>query len=251
MKLNKQIATVLSSVFLLGALSACGSTTDTGSAPTTGSKVESPTDTGTHVEELKLSTVLTRQIIDGKLTYKFSLRNDQDEEVNVKFSSTQRFDYVIKDNNNQVVYTYSADKMFGEMMTEKTLKKGEFFDSEIDLSEAVPQLDEGEYTVEVVSSALGGEKLKESFPVIIGKAEETKVEMLEETVTFNGLQDGNSIEVLNDAGDIEAMRLSESVKEFFNELAEKQNLDTPDKVHIKLYLANGQKNIVGAEKIAK
>jgi len=66
---------------------------------------------------------------------------------------------------------------------------------------------------------------------------EGKLNVMEQSVTYVGLQDVNSIEIKNDQDEAEAMRLSEVAKPFFEELEEGA------KITVFYVLKDGQKII--------
>ena len=62
---------------------------------------------------------------NGEVKLDFSLQNDSDEDLEIYFSSGQKFDIFITDQNNQEVYRWSHDKFFTQAIVDITLKKDE------------------------------------------------------------------------------------------------------------------------------
>jgi len=153
--------------------------------------------------------------------YIFELKNDTTEDVTLTMNSSQNFDYHIINEAGTGVYTYSANKIFTQMLQEKILKPGETHEMKIDATEGLLNLPAGTYTLEVYSTANEGEYKASTEIVYDGNAvvsQDIKLNVQEANVTFEGLQDANSIEVINEQNVPEAMRLTEVSKPFFNDL---------------------------------
>lgn len=153
--------------------------------------------------------------------YIFELKNDTTEDVTLTMTSSQEYEYYLINDKGVAVYTYSADKMFAQMLQEKILKPGETIKMEIDASEGLSKLPAGTYTLEVNATANEGEYKASTEIVYDGNAvisQDIKLNVQEANVTFEGLQDSNSIEVTNEQNVPEAMRLTEVSKPFFNDL---------------------------------
>ncbi|WP_019414037.1 hypothetical protein [Paenisporosarcina sp. TG20] len=119
---------------------------------------------------------------------------------------------------------------------------------DIDLTEGLKALEPGKYTLEVWSIANEAKDWKVNKEIFWdglseenSKAEE-KLLIEEALVTYVGLQDLNSIEVINESNEAEAMRLTEEVKPFFGEL------ETETKITVFYIKIDGQKIIQSATK---
>lgn len=214
----KNAMKVLSTAILAFLLVGCGTTGDTSKQDegnTTGSGNESGGIVAGSIVP-SLSQVGTEE----DYRYVFELRNDTTEDVKLTMNSSQTFDYYLFDEKGTNVYTYSADKMFTQMLSEKVLKPGETLEMDIDAKEGLSNLPAGTYTLEVSSTANEGDfKAKTEIKWdgnSVGSGEKLNVQ--EATVTFEGLQDSNSIEVTNEQNLPEAMRLNEVSKPFFDGL---------------------------------
>ncbi len=153
--------------------------------------------------------------------YIFELKNDTTEDITLTMTSSQEYEYHLINDKGVAVYTYSADKIFAQMIQEKILKPGETVELEIDASEGLSKLPAGTYTLEVNATANEGEYKASAEIDYDGHAmaaEGEKLNVQEANVTFEGLQDSNSIEVINEQNVPEAMRLTEASKPFFNDL---------------------------------
>lgn len=138
------------------------------------------------------SEVINEDIISTELDfsdgfYTFTLKNISDKDVDLTFSSTQEYEYQIKDDTGNVVYTYSMDKMFGQMIVEKTLTAGEEYRIDVDV-DIFSSLEAGTYTLEVWLVALETENLSSKIDITL---EETASNIEGEYV---GQIDNNSVE---------------------------------------------------------
>jgi uncharacterized lipoprotein YehR (DUF1307 family) len=247
MKVNKKITTVLSSILLITALTACGSTDTSGTEPkkvVNGANAESPTidDKNPGIVAGEISVNLEETIKEGKLTYLFTLKNDKEQNEVLQYSSSQQYEYQLIDSTGNVAYTYSMDKMFLQSQSEQTVKPGETLTFEIDLSEDLKNLKPGTYQFVVWSTASDREDLKAKAEFNWGGEgeglEETKGKLAGATVTFIGLMDQNSIEVINENGETDHFRLSDTVKPAFESLVK----DTKITIHYGM-TSDGQKII--------
>lgn len=114
---------------------------------------EQPSDvdanSSTPPESLTLGADVTYDAETKKLSATVSMTNPNEEPVKVTFNSSQRFNMVVK-NEDETVFDYGSERMFTESIIEETWAAGEtkVFD------EVVPvALESGEYTVEFVSLA--------------------------------------------------------------------------------------------------
>lgn len=80
--------------------------------------------------------------------YKLTIENNTEDKQILTFSSSQNYEYQIKDAKGTVLYTYSATKSFAQAIAEKELEPGEVLEFELDASEALPMLEKGNYSLE-------------------------------------------------------------------------------------------------------
>lgn len=226
MDFKKSIGTVLTTLLIVSALTGCGTNEANGKDTAepkkvvTGSKGEAPAG----IVAGKLTPELEKQLENGKLIYKFSIKNDKEQEDILKYSSSQQYEYQLLDSKGTIAYTYSMDKLFIQAQSEQTLKPGEIVTFEIDLSEDLKKLQPGTYEFVVWSTASDREDLKAKAEFNWGGEGEGLEEDLGSgklagaSVTYVGLMDQNSIEVLNENGEVDHYRLSEKVKPAFESL---------------------------------
>ena len=74
-------------------------------------------------ESLKFKLETTEQ--GGKLDVQMTLTNEGSEDMTLTFSSGQRFEIILLDQNQAEVYRYSADKMFTMALEQEELKAGQ------------------------------------------------------------------------------------------------------------------------------
>jgi hypothetical protein len=79
------------------------------------------------------------------ILFRYALINQTEKEKVFQFTSGQKFDYVIKDKNGKVIYQYSTDHMFMQVLSSLKLKQGETFKQDI----LVKDLEPGTYELEV------------------------------------------------------------------------------------------------------
>ncbi len=62
---------------------------------------------------------------DGNISFKLTVVNNTKKEITINHSSGQKYDFALLDADRNVLYTWSADKMFAMMMGSTVLKPGE------------------------------------------------------------------------------------------------------------------------------
>jgi PBP1b-binding outer membrane lipoprotein LpoB len=238
----KKMMKVLSTAVIAIALAGCGTSANTNEDEdnSTGSENDnSGIVAGSIVPSLT-------EAVDGNHQYVFQLKNDKAEDVTLTMNSSMFFDYQLIDSDGTVVYQDSDNKMYTQMLQEKTLKPGEVLEMEIDATEGLSKLPAGTYTLEAWSTANEEEDWKASTELTwdgVATNENStngKLKVEEATVTYVGRQDLNSIEVTNEQNEPEAMRLSDVAKSFFDELAE------GTKITVSYVIIDGQKVIQSA-----
>ncbi|PUB16594.1 BsuPI-related putative proteinase inhibitor [Paenisporosarcina sp. OV554] len=236
----KKIVKVLSTAVIAIALAGCGTAANTteNEDANTGSENEN-----NGIVAGSIVPALTKEV-NGNHQYIFQLKNDKTEDVTLSMNSSMFFDYQLIDSEGTVVYQDSKNKMYTQMLQEKTLKPGEILEMEIDATEGLSKLPAGTYTLNAWSTANEAEDWKASTKVIWdgpvnddSSSTNGKLKVEEATVTYVGLQDLNSIEVTNEQNEPEAMRLSEVVKPDFEDLKE------GTKITISYVIIDGQKVI--------
>jgi uncharacterized lipoprotein YehR (DUF1307 family) len=226
MNIKKSITSAASSLLVIFALTGCGTTEN--AAPEVKKEVTGSTgsmeDGSKGIAAGQLTPSLEKNIENGKLIYVFTIKNDKEQEAVLNYTSSQTYEYQIKDSKGTVVYTYSMDKMFMQSISEQTLKQGEEVEFRIDLSEDLKKLQPGTYQFEVWSTATDGEEIKAEAEFNWGGEgeglEEDSVagKLAGAVVTFVGLMDSNSIEVIAENGEADHYRLADQVKATFETL---------------------------------
>lgn len=84
----------------------------------------------------------------GDYQFVLTIQNNTEQKQTLTFSSSQDYDYQIKDSKGEVLYTYSADKAFLQAVEEEILIQGERLEFQIDAKEALPYLEKGDYKLE-------------------------------------------------------------------------------------------------------
>ncbi|WP_053366451.1 BsuPI-related putative proteinase inhibitor [Bacillus sp. FJAT-27245] len=144
--------------------------------------------------------------------YKLTLKNTSDQEVVLENGSSQVYDYNIKDSSGNVVYTFSKDKSFAQAVTEKKVKPSESVEVEVDASEGFKGLAKGQYTLEVWPVAKGAEELKTVTRVDWpGDSKAVANKTVTEDVTYVGLADNHTIEVIDKNGEAISLQIDETI----------------------------------------
>lgn len=95
--------------------------------------------------------------------YIFSIQNHKTEAVTLKMNSSQQYDYHIKDSEGNILHTYSANKSFLMMESEKVIKPGEILEIPVDTTEYLPELEAGTYTLDVWVTAVNRDDLQSTI----------------------------------------------------------------------------------------
>jgi hypothetical protein len=246
MNFLKSIGTVLTTVLIITSLTACGSTETNVEDSKEPKKVVSGSngETPPSIAAGQLTPQLEKQFENGRFLYKFSFKNDKEQKEVLKYSSSQQYEYQLIDHKGTVVYTYSMDKTFLQSLTEQVLMPGEIVTFEIELTEDLKKLQTGTYQFVVWSTATDKQELKAKAEINWGgegeglEEEVSTGKLAGAVVTYVGLMDQNSIEVLNENGDVDHFRLSDKVKPQFETLEP----DTKITVHYGM-TSEGQKII--------
>ena len=165
-------------------------------------------------------------VVDGH--YTFTLKNISEEDITLSFSSTQEYEYQIKDESGNLIYTYSMDKMFGEMFMEKTLAPNEEYTISVDINSYLSTLDPGTYNLEIWSVALEADELKTTAQINIDASAQNVLG------TYVGGIDNSSVEIIGENNEPNAYRLTEAAD--FLELIEPNS-----KVTFSYYEVDGQR----------
>ncbi|HOM02357.1 MAG TPA: BsuPI-related putative proteinase inhibitor [Acetivibrio sp.] len=83
----------------------------------------------------KLEIVPSYEKGEKTFTMKLSVKNTSDKDITINHTSGQKFDFKLLDENKEIIYTWSADKLFMMMETETVIGAGKTveFEEEIDM----------------------------------------------------------------------------------------------------------------------
>ncbi|WP_186321379.1 BsuPI-related putative proteinase inhibitor [Bacillus sp. FJAT-22090] len=173
-------------------------------------------------EEKTKEKISTNLVIsaDGEAT--FNIKNEAKEEMVLTTSSGQQIEFQLINEDKEIMYTYSANKMFMQGIVEKKLQAGEEWKIPLNLQSELAEVPAGSYTLIVWSTAEGlddlkvetaydwnGNTAKESTGKLVVKTEE---------VIYNDQLDSHSIKVENEDGISEVMYLSEVAQSIFKDI---------------------------------
>lgn len=116
-------------------LAACGTESD--------NLPEDPESGGEIIEGEVTSTI--EETDNG--TYRYTVKNDTQEAVTFNFTSGQRYDFTLTDEQGNEVFRMSSVSMYTQALGEEILRQGEELQYEIQVPEA--NLEPGTYTLEV------------------------------------------------------------------------------------------------------
>lgn len=220
MRKNKTINWILLLVIPLFILASCGSSL---SESTTGSDA---------IED----TVSTRIDITTNGEGSFTLKNETSEEAVLEMSSGQQIEFQLLNNEKEIIYTYSANKLFMQEIQEKKLQPNEEWTIPLNLKEELVGIPPGPYTLTVWSTAKGlnDQKEKVAYELLTSPG---KLVVQTQEIKFTGLVDPHSIEVKNLAGETEVMQLSEVAMPQF------ENVEEGTHLIIEYVEENGQKTV--------
>lgn len=167
--MKKYLFSLLLLIFAAMTLTGCGTTdekTNNNVSGDTGyeNNTNDPKENDEAVNE-DADLTLDLNVEDGK--YLLSLKNISEEDVELTFTSSQQYEYVILDSKGEHLYTYSADKAFAMMMMMETLAPGEELVVELDMEEVFATLESGNYILEAWFVALESEGLKQQIEMSI------------------------------------------------------------------------------------
>jgi hypothetical protein len=103
----------------------------------------------------EMAASMTQQ---SPLVFNYEVKNQTEQEVTLKFTSSQRYDYSVKNKAGEEVYLFSSTAAFLQALGEVTIKQGETLSYGIDLKHL--SLEKGDYTLTVWMTPQGGPKYK-------------------------------------------------------------------------------------------
>ncbi|WP_456276999.1 BsuPI-related putative proteinase inhibitor [Bacillus sp. AK128] len=99
------------------------------------------------------------------LIYEYMVKNQTENDVTLEFTSSQRYDFSVVNDNGEEIYLFSSVASFLQSLGEETLKPGEELVYEINLQDL--QLEKGNYTLNAWMTPKEGKKfeVKKEFTV--------------------------------------------------------------------------------------
>jgi len=131
--LKKLIWSVFS-IFIILVLASCGTN-------------NSDTTTGNEPELLEDKSVTTKLDVKEDGNAAFTIKNETAEETTLTYPSGQEVEYQLLDKEKNTVFTYSADKVFVLMVSEKVLQPNEEIVIQLDLQTELAEVPAGSYTL--------------------------------------------------------------------------------------------------------
>jgi hypothetical protein len=160
----KRYFVLLIAVFTIGITTACGTSVEqgedsganeskNGSQGNEGKEDINEEDRGQGIVAGEIEPSLTKNE-NGQFVY--TVKNQTEKEVTFQFTSSQRYDYEVKDESGKRVFLYSSSAAFMQVLGEETLAQGE----ELSYTIQLPPGEEfkGGYTLEVWLTPKGGKK---------------------------------------------------------------------------------------------
>ncbi|MEH7443047.1 BsuPI-related putative proteinase inhibitor [Bacillus sp. JJ1122] len=103
----------------------------------------------------EVAASLTQQ---SPLVFQYEVKNQTEQEVTLEFTSSQRYDYSVKNKDGEEIFLFSSTAAFLQALGEVTIKQGETLSYVIDLKKL--SLEKGKYTLTVWMTPAGGPKYK-------------------------------------------------------------------------------------------
>lgn len=128
-------------LLLLAALVLAGCGTNSDDLP---EDPDNDNDSGGEQIESEITSTL-EDIGDG--TYRYVVKNDTDEAVTFNFTSGQRYDFTLTDDQGNESFRMSSVSMYTQALGEETIRQGEELQYDFQIPEA--NLSPGTYTLEV------------------------------------------------------------------------------------------------------
>lgn len=95
-----------------------------------------------------LEKIVTNADTDKKV-FKYTIKNETDKEQKLSYTTSQRYDYEIKNEDEEIIFKYSKERIFMQVLGDVILSPNEEKSYEI----SIPPLDEGKYTLTVFATA--------------------------------------------------------------------------------------------------
>ncbi|WP_059170397.1 BsuPI-related putative proteinase inhibitor [Bacillus sp. FJAT-27445] len=226
--MSKNVGKAAITILLAIGLTACGSGGEKADKKAVNGGANTEKETPVAAEEVLDASLVEANEPGENGKYVLKLKNTGSQEAVLEHGSSQLYDYTIKDSTGNVVYTYSADKMFTQAIVEKKVKPSESLEVEVDTAEGFKGLDKGQYTLEVWPVAIGTAELKTVKTVDWpGESKAVSNETVTADVTYVGLMDNHTIEVTDKNGEAIALQIDDTILKQLK----KAEADQPMTVH--------------------
>lgn len=197
------------------------------------------------VEEETNENISTKLVFSADGEGTFIIKNEARKEVVLTTTSGQQIEFQLINEQKEIMYTYSANKMFIQGIVEKKLQPGEEWKIPLNLQSELAEVPVGSYTLVVWSTAKGldDQKIETSYDWTGKIANEPtgKLVVKTEEVTYNGQLDSHTIEVENLEGASEVMYLSEVALPIF------EDIEPGTKLQVEYVIEKGQKVVQFAQ----
>ncbi|GAB3794110.1 BsuPI-related putative proteinase inhibitor [Virgibacillus kimchii] len=165
---SKSLLMVLFLLSFTFILAACADETSTeNGTDENGSGENEEESTGEEAAEISkdgLVYALTPVSVSAENTvYEFTITNESDEEKELSFNTSQRYEYELRDQDQELVKRFSDGMAFMQVLEDIDLPAGESLSYELKL----PELEPGEYTLTAysVAKSLSGNQVNVTFTV--------------------------------------------------------------------------------------
>ena len=128
------------SIFIILMLASCGTN-------------NSDTTTGNEQEPQEDKSVTTKLEVKEDGNASFTIKNETAEDATLTYPSGQEVEYQLLDEEDNIVFTYSANKVFILMISEKVLQPNEEIVIPLDLQTELAEVPAGSYTLVAWSTA--------------------------------------------------------------------------------------------------
>lgn len=114
-------------------------------------------------DKVKMFSDIINSSTETTIKFKFTVGNTEKSSADLTYETDQKYDYKIKDKDMKDVYTHSKNITPKEKKEVKKLEAGEREEFEVDITEVMKNIKEGNYTIEICSTAKEVSNLKASM----------------------------------------------------------------------------------------
>lgn len=169
------------------------------------------------VSAAHLSVDLLDKSKDGRVIYQLIVKNKADEGATLVYSSSQKYEFEIIDSNDSVIHTYSTGNSFDTKAEEALLEGGKSFKYDVDVTDALETLPDGNYTLSFWVTSDKTSDLKTSITYNKKSTDISKEPQTEEVIFSHMSEEGNYFEAFADKGVQNVYYVEAGIKPFFTE----------------------------------